>query len=347
MNANLRSTLDDLGVKHQTSIAYQPQQNGRAERVNRVLLEKARCMLAESKLVYKFWAEAVSTACYLSNWSPKRCLAGRTPEEIWVGRKPDLSNLRIFGCRARAYVPDRLKRKLEPTSRPAIMLGYCEDQKGYRLWSEEDQQVFTASNVEFFESEQNVLSPSNPVYLPLDSCEPMYSYEEKEAPSNRNSPEKEEVSIEERMSEEEKKSVNRKRKSDTEEEAATKSKIAKIATKSTNQQPKLDPSGPMTRSASKLARSEDGEDSYEEFQSIRGCRSQRRKVRPKRLDDYVTYSIIDEPGESQTMQEALNGPEVEQWRKAMDNEYSSIIKNDTWKLCNLPSGESVVGSMWI
>ena len=70
-------------------------------------------------------------------------------------------------------------------------------------------------------------------------------------------------------------------------------------------------------------------------------------MRPKRLDDYITYSIIDEPGEPQTIQESLNEPEAEQWRKAMDTEYSSIIKNDTWKLCNLPSGESVVGSKWI
>ena len=162
---------------------------------------------------------------------------------------------------------------MEPTSRPAITVGYWEDQKGYRLWREEDQKVFTASNVEFFESEQNVLSSSNPIYLPLDSWEPMDTDKEIEAPSNRNSPEKEEVNVEEKLSEEEKRSVNRKRKSDTEEEAATKSKVAKTATKSTNQQPNLDPSGPMTRSASKLARLEDGEDSDEEFQSTPGCRS--------------------------------------------------------------------------
>ena len=75
---------------------------------------------------------------------------------------------------------------MEPTSRPAIMLGYCEDQKEYRLWSEEDQKVFTASNVEFFECEQNVLLSSHPVHLPLNSLEPMDSDEEKEARSNRN-----------------------------------------------------------------------------------------------------------------------------------------------------------------
>lgn len=168
LNSKLRSALDGLGIQHQTSIVYQPQQNGRAERVNRVLLEKARCMLVESKLPIKFWAEAVSTACYLSNRSPKRCLGGRTPEEVWTGNKPDLSNLRVFGCKTRAYVPNHLRKKMEPTSKRAIMLGYCQDQKGFRLWSEEDQKVFTASNVEFFESKWEALS-SHKVYLPLDS----------------------------------------------------------------------------------------------------------------------------------------------------------------------------------
>ena len=349
VNANLKSTLDDLGIKHQTSIAYQPQQNGRAERVNRVLLEKARCMLAESKLAYKFWAEAVSTACYLANRSPKRCLGGHTPEEIWTGSKPDLSNLRIFGSKARAYVPGHLRKKMEPTSRPAIMLGYCEDQKGYRLWSEESQKVFTASNVEFFESTSKVPPVPNTVFLPLNSLEPIDADVEKEEAANRNLHRQEEVNVEKRNSDKEEVMANRKRKSESqdEEEAVTKRKVAKKTVKPTDQQHKPNPPGPVTRSASRLAQPEEGEESEDEIESTPVCRSQRRKLRPKRLDDYVIYSIIDEPGEPRTIQEALNGPEAQQWREAMDNEYASITKNNTWKLCDLPSGEAVVGSKWI
>ncbi|GJU80392.1 retrovirus-related pol polyprotein from transposon TNT 1-94 [Tanacetum coccineum] len=47
--------------------ARTPQQNGVAERRNRTLFEAARTMLAESKLPTTFWAEAVSTACYVQN----------------------------------------------------------------------------------------------------------------------------------------------------------------------------------------------------------------------------------------------------------------------------------------
>ncbi|GJU92124.1 uncharacterized mitochondrial protein-like protein [Tanacetum coccineum] len=47
--------------------ARTPQANGVAERRNRTLIEAARTMLADSKLPTTFWAEAVSTACYVQN----------------------------------------------------------------------------------------------------------------------------------------------------------------------------------------------------------------------------------------------------------------------------------------
>ena len=72
VNSNHKNILDRNGTKHETSVAYNPQQNGRAERINRALMDKARCMLAYSKLDVKFWAEAISTAAYLVNRSPKK-----------------------------------------------------------------------------------------------------------------------------------------------------------------------------------------------------------------------------------------------------------------------------------
>jgi hypothetical protein len=51
-------------------------------------------------MLAEFWGEAVVTAVYLQNWLPTKSLAGRTPYEVWHGRKPTVNHLRVFGCRA-------------------------------------------------------------------------------------------------------------------------------------------------------------------------------------------------------------------------------------------------------
>ena len=59
------------------------QKNGAAERMNRTLLERARCMLLNVGLSKDFWAEIVSIACYLVNQSPASAIEFKTPEEVW------------------------------------------------------------------------------------------------------------------------------------------------------------------------------------------------------------------------------------------------------------------------
>ena len=64
------SFLKDNGITHQTTVPYNPEQNGVAESMNRTIMESARSMLMHSRLPNKFWAEAVNIATYLRNRSP-------------------------------------------------------------------------------------------------------------------------------------------------------------------------------------------------------------------------------------------------------------------------------------
>lgn len=57
------------GIVHQKSVVYTPEQNGIAERANRKLVEKAKCMLFDARLNISFWAEAVNKAAYIINRS--------------------------------------------------------------------------------------------------------------------------------------------------------------------------------------------------------------------------------------------------------------------------------------
>ena len=73
-------------------------------------------MLLEARLPESFWAEAVNTAVYLYNRSPTRSLNNMTPYEAWNGVKPDLSQIKVFGCDAYLFVPDEKQGKLQAKS---------------------------------------------------------------------------------------------------------------------------------------------------------------------------------------------------------------------------------------
>jgi hypothetical protein len=59
------------------------------------------------------------------------------PHEIWIGKKPEIGDVRVFGSRCCHVIPQELKKKLEDRAREAIMIGYAASQKGYRLWDNE------------------------------------------------------------------------------------------------------------------------------------------------------------------------------------------------------------------
>ncbi|CAB0004134.1 unnamed protein product, partial [Nesidiocoris tenuis] len=133
VNHQLKQFFKSKGIQHQLSCVESPQQNGLVERYNRLILEKARSMMVESKAEKKLWAEAVNTAVYLINRSPARKIPGKTPEEIWTGKPVDLSHLKVFGCKAYAKVLNSKRRKLDPKSEACIFTGYSETSKAYRL----------------------------------------------------------------------------------------------------------------------------------------------------------------------------------------------------------------------
>jgi transposase InsO family protein len=99
MNKNIEEFCDEKGIKHELSTTYTLEKNGVAERKNRTLIEMARSMLDEYKVSDSFWAEAISTACHASNRLYCHRFFNKTPYELLIGRKPNISYLRVFGCK--------------------------------------------------------------------------------------------------------------------------------------------------------------------------------------------------------------------------------------------------------
>ncbi|GJV81444.1 putative ribonuclease H-like domain-containing protein [Tanacetum coccineum] len=97
-NRDMLEFCGNSGIKQEYSNARTPQQNGVVERQNRTLIEAARTMLSDSLLPTNFWAEAVSTACYVLNRVRVTKPQNKTPYELLFGQKPIISYIRPFGC---------------------------------------------------------------------------------------------------------------------------------------------------------------------------------------------------------------------------------------------------------
>lgn len=111
-NKNMDRYLESRGIKRETTAPYTPEQNGRAERDNRTIIEGARTMLYAKGLPLNLWAEATNTAVYLMNRAGSSGTEEeKTPYELWVGKKPNLKHLRIFGCDAYMHIPKQLTTK--------------------------------------------------------------------------------------------------------------------------------------------------------------------------------------------------------------------------------------------
>ncbi|GMP53679.1 hypothetical protein CsSME_00019075 [Camellia sinensis var. sinensis] len=140
----------NAGIVRHFTVPGTPQQNGVAERMNRTLVEKVRCMLSQSGLSKAFWGEALNYARHLVNRLPTAALDGKTPMEVWSGVPvTDYDQLRIFGCPAYFHVTES---KLDPRAKKAIFLGFGDGVKGYRLWCPESKKVLIRRDVTFDES---------------------------------------------------------------------------------------------------------------------------------------------------------------------------------------------------
>lgn len=304
-NSIFENFLHKHGIEHQTSAPYSPQQNGLAERMNRTLVERAKCMLFDAQLAKQFWAEALAAAAYVINRSPTKSINGKTPMELWTGKKPNLSNLRVFGCEVMTQVPKEKRQKWDSKSRKLLFVGYCESTKGYRIFDPDTNKIIKSRDVVFLE---NVEKYDNNIYLPCTS--------------NSNSPEIQPI------------------------EETCKEELEDSTDHSAGELSEDYQSGENDDSAYLPE-----PDQLNDLESpIRNINLRPRKaVQYSEIDDHdVSYFCpILNLTDPQTADEALSSSHADQWKKAMQEEYDSLIQNKTWSLVDAPSGKRVLPCKWV
>lgn len=292
INLIFQNYLKANGISHQTTIPFSPQQNGIAERANRSILEKARCMLQDAGLEKRYWAEAVNTAVYLKNRSPTIAVKGCTPEEKWTNKKVSLSNLRIFGCIA--YSQKHNRTKLDPKAEKLIFVGYCEESKGYRLINPDNPTAcIKARDVTFFENKfMNVSNDDKLLNQSIIELSPLTEEEQRISTITLNDSESDDESF-------------------TSNAAADESYVPDEEEESTSSSTQTDEDDDSMLSALHIA-------------GMNGVAS-----------------------EPLTVKEALSGPEAENWRQAMENEYKSFITNNCWTVTDRLEGQRPIKCKWV
>lgn len=282
--------LRKYGIIHETTVPYNPEQNGVSERCNRTIIEKALAMLEDSGLERRYWGEAVNTAIYLKNRSPTVAIKDATPEELWTGNKINIKYLGVFGSRAFIHIPKETRTKLDPKSKEHIMVGYSETTKGYRLADpERPGKVVIARSVIFIESEKiNIIETQTMT----ETVEPLQII-------------KQETDPEEIL--------------DTSEDNSSERNDESSSTSSY-------------------------ESTEEEIIEVAG----RARRPPVWMKDYETnFHVCVLNDDPQTVQEAFDSPQNVEWKRAMQTEYDSMLKNNVWELVDRPKGVNIIKCKWV
>ena len=370
VNSAFSTWLRSQGIQHQTSAPYCPEQNGVAERDNRTIVEAARSMLHGHQLPLKLWAEAVNTAVYILNRVSSRTIAS-TAYEAWHGQTPDLSHFRAYGCKAFMFIPDQNRKKLDAKSIECILVGYCENQKAYRLFDPTTNSIRISRDVLFDESNCNsASSPSHDTELLKSSSLPEQSIQllppsptpsvvpaphapvintatnttvitsaTEEDPASNN-----EISVADAPTIESISEVDDSTITNTTPDAQQ-----PTAANTNNNNPVTDEcnTGARRKPYSKRPLPPPRDLSSR----VRQPPSEWWKVKTASIDSSGTalgFSTVDEATDDPvTYQAAITSKNSPHCIRAMTEELESLTKNNTWILTSLPAGRSVVGNKWV
>ncbi|GKB03525.1 retrovirus-related pol polyprotein from transposon TNT 1-94 [Tanacetum coccineum] len=154
LNKSLHAYFAKEGIRHETSTARTPEQNGVVERRNRTLVEAARTMLSAAKVPLFFWAEAIATTCFTQNRSLVIPRHEKTPYHIINARKPSVKFFHIFGSLCYIVRDGENLDKMKEKGDACIFVGYSTQSKAYRVFNKRTRMIVETIHVNFDELPQ-------------------------------------------------------------------------------------------------------------------------------------------------------------------------------------------------
>jgi transposase InsO family protein len=311
----------ELGINHEETAPYTPEQNGVAERANRVICERIRSIIAETGLPKALWAEIARTVAHLKNRSPTRSLKAKTPYEALYGKKPDLSHIVAVGTKAMPHIPKGKTKKIDSRAGEGIMVGYGGSNQ-YRIWDPADNKIIVSRDVDFIDEAKGPAKPkkstSQPERIVYDMIEVLP--EPKIAPGESESKDSDDEENEEALNDNDESATN-----------TTGPREASFEPKNIELSPE-----PRVESVDQIL-------------------PPRRRQPPRRYDEeyashvaFLSTSMWSKSMEPRNYQEAINHPlYAKEWELAIKEEYESLMRNGAWELVEPPPGRNIVTCKWV
>ena len=86
---------------------------------------------------------------YVQNRCPCSALDSKTPEEVFFGKKLDVSHFRVFGSPVYFHVSKEKRSKLDAFGKKGTFVGYSETLKAYRIYVPSQREVEICHDVTF------------------------------------------------------------------------------------------------------------------------------------------------------------------------------------------------------
>lgn len=334
------------GVIHQLTAPHTPEQNGVAERMNRTIVEKARCLLFDADISMKAWAEACNMAVYIRNRVPTSSLNFKSPQEVWSGEKVNVSKMKLFGCDAMVHVPKAQRKKWSAKSIKMSFVGYDSKAKAYRCLNKNTGRVTISRDVIFHDM------PVPKFRVEIDDG--VNDSTEKTSEAAKSS-EKRNNDAEAGGSNEHNSSTEADDHSETIQSSPTNNvlindTLVTLGNNTANNDDFEDAQNSESGSSpdSDATVIDVGDETFRTRAMVDTDLTPRKGSRVRK--PYIPFQLFSFAlicTEPTNEVEALEGEESAHWKKAMDEEMASHRKNDTWQLTELPRNCKAIAGKWV
>ena len=155
LNGQIYDLASEKGIEIEPCPPHVHELNGVAEKFNRDVMNSARCLLYEAGVNKIYWPEVVKTACYIKNRVfSSSTLENKTPFELFFNKRPNLSNLKLYGSKVFIRVPEvKRESKWDRKADVGVLLGY--ENVGYRVLV--NGRITVARHVDIVENKEELI----------------------------------------------------------------------------------------------------------------------------------------------------------------------------------------------